>query len=474
MACNLPDNCNQNPNLVQFVGALRLWYNGARITGRVSRYGALSLCLMTDDNSPLQDERPTSVEASNETPEDSQATVFDEELPAEQSLEPPEDDQAAVVDEELPVEQSLELPDDDQAAVDGDNFVEPPTGREIWTNRFRYFLVGVAVVCIVGLGYLVLTRGVGSPTEITVSSLTPTYTATATVTLTPTVTPRPPTQTPTPGPTPTPLPPNPYRIGPGDTWLGLAIEADVSLESLLTLNDRLEDDFLKLDEEILIPWPTYTPTPDPKLIPTLERVKELALDECRDHVIATGETLYAIAAKYEVSPQLLEQVNGISNPDLLKQGQTLCIPLVTPGPPPSPTFGPSPTPEDEPLHPAPQLLYPPAGVEIPAGREPAVLQWTVVGWLDPDETYMVEIRSLSRLDDRVTRGFTQVTMWTIPETVYPAFGTTETFSWRVSVVRGEGEAGSPDYRWERSGLPSDWQYFTWTGVARHATPTPTQ
>jgi LysM repeat protein len=371
-------------------------------------------------------------------------------------------------------EAPAETPEEVQAAVDEELLAESPTEREIWTNRFRYFLVGVAVVCIAGLGYLVLTRGVSSPTAVTVSSLTPTYTATATVTLTPTATPRPPTETPTPGPSPTPLPPYHYRVGPGDTWLGLAIEADVSLESLLTLNSRLEDDFLKLDEEILIPWPTYTPTRDPRLVPTLERVEELESDQCREHVISAGETLFAIALKYEVSAQLLEQVNGITNPDLLKQGQTLCIPLVTPGPPPSPTFGPSPTPEDEPLHPAPQLLYPPAGAEIPAGREPATLQWTVVGWLDPDESYMVEIRSLSRMDARVTRGFAQVTMWTIPETVYPGAGTTELFSWRVSVVRGEGESGSPDYRWERSGLPSDWQVFTWTGVARSSTPTPTQ
>jgi len=191
-------------------------------------------------------------------------------------------------------------------------------------------------------------------------------------------------------------------------------------------------------------------------------------------VIAIGETLFAIAAQYDVSPQLLEHINGITNPDLVKEGQQLCIPLVTPGPPPSPTFGPSPTPEDEPLHPAPHLLYPPAGAEIPPGSQQVTLQWTVSGWLGPDETYLIEIRVLSRPDTRVVRGFTKVTAWQLPDTVYPAVGVIETFSWRVSVVRGEGEPDSADYRWERSGLPSGWQTFMWMGVARSSTPTPTQ
>lgn len=360
----------------------------------------------------------------------------------------------------------------EETAAETEPAVEPLSTREIWTNRFRYFLVGVAIVCIAGIGYLVLTRGVSSPGEVTVSTLTPTNTSTATITLTPTATPRPPTETPTPGPTPTPLPPFRYQVKSGDTWLGLAIQYDVSLASVLALNDRVEDDYLKLDEEVLIPYATYTLTPDPTLVPTLEVVEELGLDQCREHVIAAGETLYAIAATYEVSAQLLEQVNGITNPDLLKQGQRLCIPLVTPGPPPSPTFGPSPTPEEEPLHPAPQLLYPPAG-EVPPGSQQVTLQWTVVGLLDPDEIYMVEVRNLSRPDARAVRGFVKITAWQLPETIYPTVGAIETFSWRVSVVREEREAGGENFRWERTGLPSSWQTFMWMGVARSLTPTPT-
>jgi LysM repeat protein len=376
--------------------------------------------------------------------------------------------------EPQPLAAEGELPVEDEMVAEEEALASAPplSRRELWANRLRYFLVGVAIVCTAGIGYLVLTRGVSSPTEVTVSTLTPTHTPTQTITPTPTATPRPPTETPTPGPTPTPLPPFRYRVRPGDTWLGLAIDYDVSLDSVLALNSRTEDDYLKLDEEILIPWPTYTVTPDPTLIPTLDVIQELASEQCREHVIKVGETLYAIAAAYEVSPLLLEQVNGITNPDLLKEGQKLCIPLVTPGPPPSPTFGPSPTPAEGQLYPAPLLLYPPAGTEVPPGSRQVTLQWTVAGWLEADETYMVEIRNLSRVDSRVVRGFVKTTAWQLPESVHPAVGKIETFAWRVSVVRGEGEPGGEEYRWERSSLPSGWQTFMWMGAAPNVTPTP--
>lgn len=393
---------------------------------------------MPDQETPSQDDLPTPLESVHQVPVASRETTGE-------GISP-----------------SIETP----------GLAPRPSKRELWAHRLRYFLMGVAIVCIAGIGYLLLSRGLSPPAEVTISTFTPTSTPTQTTTPTPSSTPRPPTETPTPGPTPTPLPPFRYRIRAGDTWLGLAIDYDVSLDSVLELNDRTEDDYLKLDEEILIPWPSYTPTPDPTLIPTLEVIEELAADQCREHVIKIGETLYAIAAAYEVSPLLLEQVNGITNPDLLKEGQKLCVPLVTPGPPPSPTFGPSPTPAEGGLHPAPVPLYPPAGNEVPPGSRRVTLQWTVADWLDADELYMVEIRVLSRLDFRAVRGFVEPTAWQLPESLYPEAGKIETYAWRVSVVRGNGQLGTEDFRWERSSVPSDWQTFMWLGTAPLSTPTP--
>ena len=342
---------------------------------------------------------------------------------------------------------------------------EQPSRRELWANRLRHFLLGVVIACTVGVGYLILTRGVSSPgQEVTFSTYTPTHTPTITLTPTRTATRPPPTETPTPGPTPTLPPPRRHKIGAGDTWLGLAIYYDVSLESVLALNGRSEDDYVQVDEEVLIPYPTYTPTPDVTQMPTLEVIQELKPEQCREHIVAAGETLISIALNYELNVQIIQSVNNITDPDLVQEGQKLCIPQVTPGPAPSPTFGPSPTPEDELLHPAPQLLYPPAEVEVPPGSQQVTLQWTVVGFLDPDELYMVEIRNLSRPDARALRGFVKTTTWRLPDAIRPAVGAIETFAWRVSVIK-EKELASADLEWERSGLPSSWQKFMWMGVS---------
>jgi LysM repeat protein len=261
-------------------------------------------------------------------------------------------------------------------------------------------------------------------------------------------------------------------VGPGDTWLGLAIYYDVSLESLLELNGETDSDYIQEGVDVLIPYPTYTPTPDVTQLPTLQVLEEIQPGQCREHVIAAGETLIRIALDYEVSVQLIKEVNSIVDADLVREGQKLCIPLVTPGPAPSPTFGPSPTPEIEPPHPAPQLLYPPAGVEVPPRSDHIMLQWTVVDLLDSDEYYMVELRNVSHPDTRAVHGFVKTTAWQLPESVRPRADRIETFAWRISVVRGNLDPANEDFRWERSGFPSSWQTFMWMGVAAELAETP--
>lgn len=348
----------------------------------------------------------------------------------------------------------------------------PP--RQVWANRLRFFLLGVTIVCLIGVSYLVFAYGITSPAErMNIPTRTPSATPTASNTYTTTPTAQPPTMTPTPGPTHTPLPPFRYIVQPGDTWLGLAINYDIDQDSLLQANNWNDSDYIVEGEEILIPYPTYTATPAATALPTFEVVGDISREQCREHTIASGETLISIAIKYEVSVQLIQTVNNISNPDLVKEGQKLCIPLVTPGPAPSPTFGPTPTPESDPLHAAPQLLSPPDGVEVEPGTTQVNLQWTVAGFLDQDEYYMIELRNLSQPDSRAIRGFVKTTSWRLPDGVQPPAGVIETFSWRVSVVRGINEPTGGDFQWERTGLPSVWHTFMWMGLNSVSLPTPT-
>ncbi len=110
----------------------------------------------------------------------------------------------------------------------------------------------------------------------------PVATATATPTAQPTATPEP--STPTPRPTPAPATPAPttpeptpvatpeptpepeptpapeaatddYEVVAGDTLLGIALELDVTLDSILDLNPGLDPDELQIGQIILVPRP---------------------------------------------------------------------------------------------------------------------------------------------------------------------------------------------------------------------------
>jgi len=79
------------------------------------------------------------------------------------------------------------------------------------------------------------------------------------------------------------------------------------------------------------PEPTATPTPTPTPI---------------IHTIARGETLIAIAARYDVSVAAVQELNGITDPRRLQVGQQIFIP---PPPAAAPSGESSPTPVSTPL-----------------------------------------------------------------------------------------------------------------------------
>jgi LysM repeat protein len=66
------------------------------------------------------------------------------------------------------------------------------------------------------------------------------------------------------------------------------------------------------------------------------------------HVVQVGENLYRIGLQYGITFDVLMQVNGILNPNLVYVGQSLCIPGGTPPPPPNPYPQPMPNPYPQP------------------------------------------------------------------------------------------------------------------------------
>ncbi|PWH16481.1 MAG: hypothetical protein DDG60_04095, partial [Anaerolineae bacterium] len=156
---------------------------------------------------------------------------------------------------------------------------------------------------------------------------TATITPTPTLTFTPTI-----ALTNTPVPTDTPLPPFEYTVGPNDTCLGIAAQFNVSLNSIIILNNLSTQCLLSVGQKIKIPYPTATPPPAPTS--TLEPA-QATLQACEKVIITVqqNDTLSSISANYNVPPDAIKSYNSLST-DTVFLGMKLIIPLCERAPTP--------------------------------------------------------------------------------------------------------------------------------------------
>jgi len=129
---------------------------------------------------------------------------------------------------------------------------------------------------------------------------------------------------------------------------------------------------------------------------------------------------------------------------LIRIGQLLIIPGVTPVPTPTipatPTAAPSATPTALPVraptphfpYPQPHLLTPANGTVVEGEKVPPLLGWTSVGILAPNEWYRLELWVPS--EGSVIEVRTKKTSWRLDEDLYPKGQRRDRFSWRVTVI----------------------------------------
>ena len=323
------------------------------------------------------------------------------------------------------------------------------------------------------IGLLALFLGIGAimvyfalrqaPQAIIPPTATATITTTPTGTQTSTLTPLP-TLTNTPEPSPTPIT---YLVKTNDTCIGIALFFNVSVQSIVTLNNLpTECNTLYINQPLLIPQPTPTVTPMPSATYSLAEQTEAACEKF-DIIVQSTDTLGSISSNYNVPMEAIKEENGLSS-DTVYLGQSLTIPLcrkfATPGP--------SPTSTPPPPYAAPNLLLPANGAWFTIADDAITLQWASVGSLQETEAYRVTIEDLTAalgpsLVDQVTD-----TKYKVPSTLRPNDGVAHIFSWVVEVVRisGSDESGNPI--WVTAGAPSSPRYFSWIGVPSIITPTP--
>lgn len=297
----------------------------------------------------------------------------------------------------------------------------------------------------------------------TVEAPTPSPIFTLTPTPRPSDTPTPtlmPTQVPTPMPSSTPEPPVAHTIRAGETLISIALLYDVSLDSIIQLNN-LSADTIQSGQQILVPLPTATPPLEPVLVTINDQQVLADPSDCTLHTVAEGDSLFGIALKYGLSIDVILQVNRLTDRALLQPGDTICIPklvydetafvgLVSEN---RPRWSPTPG--------GPRLLYPPPGARLSDAGQGILLQWLAERNLGADEQYMLEVTDTSAPESRPQRVFTRQTAYLIPaEWRSLADGPQPVYRWRVSVVRVTGQRPDGIFNYTYAG-PSSQAQFVW-------------
>ena len=319
-----------------------------------------------------------------------------------------------------------------------------------------FLIVGAALV------FFILRLTGDKTTAASPDAGTPTATPTLTVTVAFTE-----AVTSTPIPTATLQPPHDYTISTGDTCTSIAVSFDVSVQSLIILNNLPAScNSLSIGQVIQIPYPT--PTPLPAATSTLESAAAtLAACEKVIYTVQNGDTLGTISANYAVPGDAIKSYNGLST-DTVFLGMNLTIPLceraATPGPTPTATIPPP--------YPAANLLLPADGASFTLANDNITLQWASIGTLRDNESYVVTIEDVTEGQGRRLIDYVNDTKFIVPVSFRPKDSAPHIFRWFISTARQTGTDDQGQPLWDSAGEKSSQRVFSWQGVAPEATPKP--
>ncbi len=305
----------------------------------------------------------------------------------------------------------------------------------------------VLLLLAIGAGIVFgVLRGTGRVVEPTA---TPTATVTPTLTLTPTLTP-----TATLEPTATQLPPVEYIVQSQDTCSVIAYYYNVSVNSIITLNNLDADCTLSTNMKLLIPQPTPTPSPQPSSTLSAAQATDTAC-QFYDYVVKDGDTLSTISANFNVSTTSIKSYNAMAG-DTVYTGMKLKIPLCER----LPTAGPTPTPTTPPPYAASNLLQPVDGAVFTSDVETITLQWASVGTLRQNESYAVSIEDLTAGTERSVVYVTD-TKYIVPVSMRPVDSRPHALRWTVVAVRQTGSTADGQPIYEPAGTVSTSRVFIW-------------
>lgn len=109
-------------------------------------------------------------------------------------------------------------------------------------------------------------------------------------------------------------PPVVHVVRPGDTLWAIAARYQVSVDALVATNGLANPDALSLGQRLVIPEQASRSAPARPRPATVT------------HVVAAGDTLWAIAARYGTTVEAIVRENTLADPDALALGRRLRIP----------------------------------------------------------------------------------------------------------------------------------------------------
>ena len=124
-----------------------------------------------------------------------------------------------------------------------------------------------------------------------------------------------------------------YTVRPGDTLVGIARRAGTTTAELKRVND-LKSDYVRVGQELKLPSGAAPAAGATVVSPSATALSASAAPVKKPegsviHVVKAGETLGAIARKYQVKVSDLAVANNIADPKKIRPGQELVIPGFT-------------------------------------------------------------------------------------------------------------------------------------------------
>lgn len=322
---------------------------------------------------------------------------------------------------------------------------------EIKLNLIALIAIIVIILVLISLLIFFIVNGGKSQVEgLGDQETTATLTTTATISSTNTA-------TMTPLPTWTPLPTIEYTVKDNETCLDIALQFNTSVQSIILANNLNTSCLISPGIVLQVPQPTLTPSPVPTATPEAF-ISDLEMCTHTDKIIVDANmTLSSIAANYNVSMSDIRIYNNLPN-DIVRQGDTLIIPLCDR----LPTAGPTLTPTPLPPYPAPNPLLPHSGAAFGATDEAVTLQWASVASLFPGEVYRVVVQDLTSAEEKILVDYVSDTKFILPASFRPTDTTPHIIQWSVSVARQiNSDPNNPIY--EEAGAISEFRVFSWVG-----------